>query len=253
MEASKLTYTANAGVMITIDGKKLLIDALNSSVHPLYKRTPEDIAEKLINGIPPYDSITAVLITHSHLDHFDEKKVAELLDKSPDTVVVSTSEVISIIREQLKVKDDSRLISLSPNRQESTRLELQGIGITAFALTHEGNIDNNIDNLAFLIEGSKNILHLGDAAPIRENYVTLELPQLELDLLIANFPYISLPAGRNIISEYIKPKKIAIVHLPHEEEDRFGWISIAKKSYERVKDNFIETRFLEILGEEMDI
>jgi L-ascorbate metabolism protein UlaG (beta-lactamase superfamily) len=248
MQSNNLIYVANAGVLVNIDGKKVLIDGLNNAKYPLYKSTPIEISKKITEGIPPFDHIDVMLVTHNHSDHFDVESVAGFLNKNPDVVVISNDEIITAIKKHIFDSVETRLIAIQPEHPCKKRIQFKGIDIVAFSLAHDGKEHTEVHNLAFLIDGSKKVLHLGDGAPIKENYEALHLDQLKIDLLIANFPYVSLPSARNIIVEYIKPKKIAVVHLPYRELDRFGWISAAKKSYDRAKDNFAATEFLEDIG-----
>ncbi|MDF2530430.1 MAG: hypothetical protein K0Q65_11 [Clostridia bacterium] len=248
IQSNKLIYVANAGVLINIDGKKVLIDGLNNAEYPLYKSTPLEISEQITEGIPPFDHIDVMLITHNHSDHFDVESVVRFLNKNSDAAVISTNAVISAIKKQISDAVEARLIEIQLEKQCEKRIQVKGIDIVAFSLAHDGKEHTEVHNLAFLIDGSKRVLHLGDGAPKKENYEALQLNQYKIDLLIANFPYVSLPSARNIIEKYIKPKKIAVVHLPYSELDRFGWINASKKSYDCVKASFIATEFLEGIG-----
>jgi L-ascorbate metabolism protein UlaG (beta-lactamase superfamily) len=253
MQTNNLIYLANAGVLINMNGKKILIDGLNNANHALYKSTPIEISEQIIGGIPPFDNIDVMLITHNHSDHFDVEGVTRFLEKNSDTFVISTHEIISTIRNHISYIEETRLIGLQPKFKYEERIQIKGIDIVAISLVHDGSEYAEVSNLAFLIDSTKKVLHLGDGAPTKENYEALNLKKYRIDLLIANFPYVSLPSARNIIKDHINPNKIAVVHLPYQELDRFGWINAAKKSYERVKDSFIETEFLENIGSSINI
>ncbi|MDF2889827.1 MAG: hypothetical protein K0R80_194 [Clostridia bacterium] len=253
MQSNNLVYVANAGVLINIDGKKVLIDGLNNAAYPLYKSTPLEISKQITEGISPFDHIDVMLITHNHSDHFDVESVVRFLNNNSDAAVISTNEVVSAIKKQISDFLEERLIEIPLENKCEKRIQVKGIDIVAFSLAHDGIEHTEVHNLAFLIDGSKKVLHLGDGAPKKENYEALQLNQYKIDLLIANFPYVSLPSARNIIEEYIKPKKIAVVHLPYRELDRFGWIHSAKKSYDRVKASFVVTEFLEDIGASIEL
>lgn len=60
----KITRTANAGVCLTLDGKRLLLDGVCNEVFP-YIATPEHLKSSL-------KSADALIYTHAHADHFDE-------------------------------------------------------------------------------------------------------------------------------------------------------------------------------------
>lgn len=242
-----LTYIANAGVLLRINNKKILIDGLCASEIPLFKNTQPDIYEKLIAGVPPYDNIDLMLITHNHSDHFDAEMCGNFLKQSPNTFVIANSDVISRIKDYVCKENWESLIELQPKTYCREKIKVKDIVIEAISMLHDGHNYSDVNNLAFLIECGKKVLHLGDAAFVKENSEALKLED-GIDLLIANFPWVCLPAARKIIKENIKPQKLAIVHLPNLELDSLGWINSAKKNYERVRDKFMPTELLEDLG-----
>lgn len=257
-ELNSITYVSNAGVLIQLKDKKILIDGLCHSRQPLYKDPPAEIAEKIKRGIPPFDNLDLMLITHQHPDHFDPISIHEFRKWNPNTTILSTHKVISIIKayasesepSNKKVKNsEHNLVEFNTELHHDERLTLKGIDIRIFSMLHSGKDFNNIHNFAYLIDNGLKILHVGDASPVSENFSKLNLKEEKLDWLIAPFPFISLPSARIVIKEYINPQKIAIVHLPSEERDRFGWIKATHKSFEKIKDAFIKTVLLEALGE----
>lgn len=249
MDNSKsITYVSNAGVLININNKKILIDGLCTSKIRMYKSTPVEIREKIINGISPFDNIDIMLITHQHSDHFDANLICSFFEKSPNTTVISTSKVISSIRSCMSNTRSINLVELNPLFHCSERIKINGVEIQAISMIHEGKDCVDVNNLAFLIEYGVKILHLGDAAPVKENFESLNLKQHKIDALIVNFPYVSIPRAREIIKNYTDTQKILVVHLPYKELDKFNWIRVAKKSYERNKDSFIQTIFMEEIG-----
>lgn len=247
---NKITYISNAGVMLEWGHKKVLIDGFNNSMIPIYKSPPPDMMKKMVLGLPPFDAIDVLLFTHHHCDHFDIESTGEFLKHNRDTVVMSTCEVIDKIAREYPEMNSDRLIRLNPPLHGRIETTIKGMNITSISLLHDGKEYEDVKNLAYLIHmGGRRILHLGDAMPAEENYTNLNLAEEDIDLLIAAFPYVSIPRGRQVIKGHIKPKKIAAVHLPCREKDQFHWIESAKKSYKRVQDDFIETVFLENIGE----
>jgi len=252
-ESSKLSYVANAGVLQKRPTTKILIGGLGSPEVSSYKATPASSYQQMIEGLPPFNDLDLMLITHHHSDHFDVDRTCELLRHNPQISVVSSNEVISRLQDRLFNPSDYNLIALSPLLHGSQKVIVQGLNIEAISLTHDGKEFGAVTNYAYLIQDELNILHLGDAAAIPENFRGLNLREKEIDLLIASFPYIGLPSARKLVQEYINPQKIVIVHLPKQESDHYGWIAATKKSYERVKDNYIATEFLEQLGQSLSL
>lgn len=246
-EASKLTYVSNAGVLIQLKDKKILIDGLCHSRNSLYKDPSPELAQKIKGGFPPFDNLDLMLITHHHPDHFDPFSIHQFRMQNPKTTILSTHEVISKIK-AYALGNDHNLVEFNTDLHHVEKLTLHGINIRIFSMLHTGKGYDDIQNFAYLIDYALKILHVGDASPVLENFSKLNLRDEKLDLLIAPFPYIALPSARIVIKKYITPQEIAIVHLPNEERDRFGWIKATHKSHEKIKDNFIKTVFLEELG-----
>jgi L-ascorbate metabolism protein UlaG (beta-lactamase superfamily) len=208
----------------------------------------------MTQGIPPFNDIDAVLFTHNHSDHFDVNSTVEFLKNNKSPVIISTDDVIGEIERRIPDYDACRLIKLNPDLHSSTDITVNGISIQAISMVHDGKEYVDVKNLAYIIdiEGRK-VLHTGDAKVIEENYLNLNLPEKNIDLLIAPFPYVGISKGRQVVEQYIKPQKMVANHLPHSKLDRFGWIEGAKKSYMMLKDEFVETIFFEELGYSISI
>ena len=240
--------------MLEFHDKKILIDGFCNSIVPIYKNPSFEIRQQMILDIPPFNNIDMVLFTHNHTDHFDRVSTVEFLRHNANSVIISTSEVIQEINSELSDLENSRLIESNPTLYNIENITVKGINIQSISLLHDGKEYKDVQNLAYLIEvGEKKILHVGDAKAIEENYINLNLIEKNIDLLIAPFPYVSIPRCRQVIEKYIKPKKIAVVHLPCRELDSFGWIDAAKKSYKRVQKHFIETIFFEEIGDSINL
>lgn len=250
---NKVTYVSNAGVLLEMGNKRILIDSLCKSPVPIYKDTHEVIRDQIIYGVPPYDRIDVILFTHHHGDHFEPINTAEFMRRNPSAVLVSTPETSRRLKAQTAELDDSRLISPALKVGEEAEYEIKGIRIRVLSLTHEGKDYQDVENYAFLIEANgKRVLHVGDAKPMAENYGHFDLGRESIDLLLAPFPYVGIPKGQAVIQNHIKPKKVAAIHLPHQDLDRFHWIEGTKKSHARIKERFVDTVFLEVFEDATD-
>jgi L-ascorbate metabolism protein UlaG (beta-lactamase superfamily) len=249
-QLNKITYIANAGVMLELGDKKVLIDSFCNSTIPLYKNPSAQTREQMILGISPFDKIDCLLVTHHHPDHFDPESVACFLKYQKNSFVVSTTEVISQISRRLSNVESGRLIKPDTSGGDLESLQIKGIKIQPIFMRHDGEEYRDVPNLAYLIEtAGEKVLHVGDAKPIPENYNNLNLAAQNIDLLLAPFPYIGLPKGRQVIEKYIRPRKIAVIHLPIRELDHGGWIDATMKNYLKVKNDFVETVFFEDSGD----
>ncbi len=253
-QACKLTYICNAGVMLQCSDKKVLIDGLCSSKLPIYKNTSDEMKELIFAGTDPFEKIDALLFTHNHGDHFDAESTAGLLKANNDIFLLAPQKVIMDIMQRLPYDKGNRLIELDDSLGRTEDININGIKIKSVSMLHDGKEYEDVGNLAYLIEmGGKRVLHVGDAKPTEKNYSRLDFADQNIDLLIVPFPYIGLPSARQVIEKYIKPRKVAAVHLPYRELDSFCWIAATMKSYMRVKENFVETIIFEKPGEYINI
>ncbi|MBS6217375.1 MAG: MBL fold metallo-hydrolase, partial [Clostridiales bacterium] len=79
-EPVELRLTANAGVLLTFRGEKLLVDGLhNSRAHDFSPVAPEMLAA-LAAGAPPWDGIRWLFYTHLHIDHFSGRETIRFLE-----------------------------------------------------------------------------------------------------------------------------------------------------------------------------
>jgi L-ascorbate metabolism protein UlaG (beta-lactamase superfamily) len=253
-ETVRITFISNAGVLADFGGKKILLDGLYNSKVPFYRNPPPGIKKQVMDGIPPFNNISLLLFTHEHCDHFEAISTAEFLKQKKNAYLIGNRKVIGEITRLDPDLDKKRclLIEIAPGN--STYVYVNGINIKMISLLHEAKEYADVQNIAFLLEAAgKKVLHVGDAKPSAENFAPFQLADAGIDLLVAPFPFLSLPSARQVIEKYLKPKKIALVHLPHREDDRFGWINATKKSFERVKDDFFETVIFERFGEDLVI
>ena len=71
-----ITYIGNAGFLIQIENKKILIDALFKGFEGTYE-LPQYIQEKLKLAQAPFDDVDLILVTHAHGDHIDPDMVLQ--------------------------------------------------------------------------------------------------------------------------------------------------------------------------------
>lgn len=245
----KVTYVANAGVLLEAGSSKIMIDGLCNTDIPIYKNTPEALRNQIVRGIPPFDKIDLLLFTHHHADHFDPESTCEYLKYNSDTVVISTAKAISDLKEAGFSSDDERLVGIDSLPGEITEININGISVKAIATRHDGRDYDDVLNLAFLVEtGGRRFLHVGDAKPLKENFKDAGLAGQNIDLLIAPFPYVGLSTARSTIESFIRPQKIMAIHMPYRELDSEGWISSTLKSYKNVEKDFFKTEFVDVIG-----
>jgi len=179
----KLTRTANAGVLLELDGVTILMDGVCREVKP-YPATPSGLKAKLLEDLPEI-----IAFTHAHKDHYDPGFAA---------VVTQTNRVI---------------FGPSTCHGDMEAGERRGVKIIPIQTRHLGAAGKDTPHASFLIEGSKNILFTGDAAPTQ--WRQKKLPHI--DVLIVPYAYCNtLPAWE--LTKSLGAKTVVLVHMPEENE-----------------------------------
>lgn len=181
--------TANAGVLVDIDGVSVLLDGVCKKTEH-YLATPSHISKELTENFPD-----AVGFTHTHSDHYDE--------------------------------DYANLYKLKTLRPilgpECSSLQVGNVEIKAIPTRHIGK--SNILHHSFIIEGSQRILYTGDASPLIWKNIE-GIPQI--DVLIVPFAYCNTVTSWESTLSF-KAKKILLVHMPDRENDPYMiWNSVEK-------------------------
>ena len=183
-EGARVTFVNNAGFLITVGDRNILIDAL-------YAGEPVGVLRSVAAGRPPFDAIDLILATHEHRDHFAPDRVASAMSHSPGAIFVSSQRAV----EQLLAVDDSlqdRAIPIQLQASESKQLEVNGIGLEALYISH--GIPGLL-NLGFAITvGDVRFFHTGDSTPddISVSYLqSYGLPEMQLDVAFVPYFYLT--------------------------------------------------------------
>lgn len=187
------TRTANAGGLLELDGKTILLDGVCGGVGP-YQPTPPALLEDLTRR--PAD---LAAFTHAHPDHLDPAGMAECLYAWGGASVLGTREVAEALSPWPVTVDDT--IYAGP------------VSVTPIPSRHIGAAYRNVEHNSLLIQGSRRCLFLGDAAPTQ-----WEGRSRQTDLLFAPFAYAATDAGWHRL-EAIAPQVLVLLHLPARSND----------------------------------
>ena len=202
----KLTLSANAGLAIEIGGKRIWVDALHTRKQPGFSCVNVALQKKMLSH-PAFQKPDVICYTHCHPDHYSRSLTEAACRIWPKTVLLMPAEVMSPF-----VLDDLQL--------------------SFFRLPHEGA--QYADTLHYGIRiacGDENIVLTGDCAVGCENMNGMS-PQA----IVVDFPWITLPKGRNILRKEICPKHIVACHLPFEADDGNGYRVAAAKAAQQMEN-----------------
>lgn len=187
----ELQRTANAGVLLKLDGVKILLDGLCDRVEG-YVPTPPVIADQLMMDLPDI-----LAFTHYHPDHCSESLL-------------------------LPYRKQNLRPFLGPESLYMGAVRIGEVTITPVETRHLGKTEPGLRHVSFVIQGSKCIWFAGDAAPIQWKNLT-HLPRP--DVLIAPFAYANTPMAWDLSRSLAK--NVVILHLPEQGNDPYGlWNSV---------------------------
>lgn len=187
----EIQRTANAGVLLKMDGVSILLDGLADRVEG-YLPTPAETAERLLENPPDI-----LMYTHDHPDHCSH---ALLLPYE---------------------KQNLRPI-YGPESLYLGSVQVGEVTAQAVASRHLGRVEPGLQHVSFIIQGSKCVWFMGDAAPLQwKNRTDLPHP----DVLIAPYAYGNTKAVWDMSCALAD--KIVLLHLPDRDNDPYRlWDSV---------------------------
>ncbi len=226
-----LTYVANMGVIVNSGDWKVMIDCLFDG--PTGGRFPApETLDSIINGIPPFDDIDLVLVTHKDRDHFDSAVAVQYLEARPEPILVVPADAA----EKMRLTGsgwsniESRVIIIDLKVGEKLRTNVASIPITVFSTTH-GNTAWPM-NLMYLIEiNGWRVFHEGDASGKADDYLAFGLDTVEIGLSVMQYswPFHAHRPYRLFFQDVFKSDHIALAHIKIKEE------SVAEDKIDKVR------------------
>ena len=189
----QLRRTANAGILLSLDGVRILMDGVCREVKP-YPATPPEIKAELMGNFPD-----AVAFTHGHKDHYDPGFAAAF--RQTNGVILGAADCHS---------------SMEP-------MQVGGVRITPVPSRHIGIAGKTTPHASFIVEGSRCLWFLGDAAPTQWRGRE-DLPKP--DVLLVPYAYATTPSAWEL-TQSLGAEKVVMLHLPERKDDEIGlWAAI---------------------------
>jgi L-ascorbate metabolism protein UlaG (beta-lactamase superfamily) len=221
---SRVQYLANEGVAVFHGETTLLFDPLFQTRDAYYAAVPEETREAIIKGAEPFNNITAIFVSHYHLDHFDPEDMLRLMALQKTTQLYAPQQAVKAMRfassdDQADIFD--RVIALNlaygdaPQFIQSGNLTVQG-----FYIPHSGwpKTRTDVENIAFrvTIDDVATVVHLGDADAHSEHFDLHqhEWQKKEAGVALPPYWFFDSADGNDILETYIQPLRTIGIHVP---------------------------------------
>ena len=166
-----IRYLANEGVMFSVGETAVLFDPLYSNGFGRYQMVPDDMRAAIFAGESPFDTVSAVFVSHHHGDHFSAEDMLRLLRARDAITLYAPMQAVSAVRALAGADDQSaldRMVGLDLEYGDSpVTIEADGIRIEAVHVPHAGwpTARTDVQNIAFrvTIGDGNTVLHMGDA------------------------------------------------------------------------------------------
>ncbi|MBU7017507.1 MAG: MBL fold metallo-hydrolase [Theionarchaea archaeon] len=211
-EEIEITFISNAGFLIASGEKKILVDGLWNST--MGEKVPWGVRELMEKAQPPFDDVNLALTTHIHADHFDASVAGAHLENNPNSIFVSTKEVIESLESLPGFSSiQDRVRAVQPKRGERILLTLNGIDTEVLNLHHGIGVFERNNAYIFTIGGLK-LFHTGDIGVTFEEIQVYELFNDEIDIAFVPYSYMTHKGEEErILMEGIKAKRIIPIHI----------------------------------------
>jgi L-ascorbate metabolism protein UlaG (beta-lactamase superfamily) len=219
-DGARITFINNAGFLITVGDKKILIDALYDTNNPNID-PPKEVIQRIVNAEAPFDNIDVVIATHSHTDHFSADLVRDYLRNNELAVFVSSPDAVRKIK-QMGDEFDERLISVDLKRGESSHLSVKGIDLDCLYITHGSpsilniGVVITIDDYTFFHSGDMSIDSMSEDAVSLADLQGYGLNQKEIDLAILPINIFVLDEGITLIENGIQARYVSPMHYSYQ-------------------------------------
>lgn len=247
-----LTLTANAGILVSYGGEKLLLDGLhNSSLHD-FSPVPRYLLDRIEHGEGAYGGIRWLLYTHLHIDHFSGEETLGFLQSNPVKKLFlpagnggpGIDEGINPLRVWLTAHKTPVQELHLPEGQPACWTLTPEIKVIAIRAIHAAAEYEEIEHYCFLLElGGRTVLFLGDS-DYDKDYFAFVLSGRKVDVAVVNPLFISKPAGRAVLLEGVHAQRVVVNHIPFSQDDAMGMRRMVRRVLERHEQELPPTAVL---------
>jgi len=187
----------------------------------------------MMAGLPPYDDVDVLLVSHAHGDHFSADLVLSYMRKNPTVKLVAPKQAVDkLIRVGISETDLATRVTAIDQQTADKAITVQigSILIEAITIPHSGgqrfaDVRNTVYRVH--LQNSYQVIHLGDATtqnpPFAEQQTFWD--QQSNDLLLTPYWLFKNSQRQANIDTHIRPHRSIGIHVPTALSDlkkRYG-------------------------------
>ena len=223
-------HTENAGVYLTTPYTGILIDGAHQAEAVGFSPMTEQ--ERILKKEGPFTTLSGLLFTHLHIDHFKAGKVTDILNAHPDLAVWGPG------------LEKRRLMEYSEEEQK-IRFRIGDFTVFAYKTYHSGELYQTYPHATLLFRNERegeSILVSGDAVFYPEDADRIRKDAGHVDLAFVMIYELIEKSSLQFLEE-LDPGRILLYHYPKPEEDTYNVLSMVNMI---MKHNPLPGRTLEM-------
>lgn len=243
-----VTQLANEGFILS-DGESasVMIDGMVVEPYSVYGGLSEEVSTLYFQAAGPFSGIDLALASHQHHDHNQPDPACKFMQKSTGTLFVSSAQVMDLMREKCRqlTTTSPRIRIIDPQYGQPEVIQVDGITVTAFLLTHGGGKYSVLQNFGHLIEiGGMRVLHVGDADMEDADFARAGVDQMNIDVALVPFWYFQPGPGGEILKRYLNVPHLIATHIPPGEmEEILAYMQVEYPAVVVMEKPLVEARF----------
>jgi L-ascorbate metabolism protein UlaG (beta-lactamase superfamily) len=228
--AATAQYLANAAILVTSGGTKVVFDPLFRNDFGSYERVPASMERALFAGEPPFDGLDAVFVSHYHEDHFSAEDVLRLLEARPELRLYAPAQAVAGMREIASTRLDAviaRVNAIALQYQDApVALQHGTLIVEAVRIPHSGwpTRQQQVENIAFRVtfDTETTVVHLGDSDASDAHFAhdASYWSRRPTDVAFPPYWFFLSDGGRRVLERRIAPTRSIGMHVPVDVPSR---------------------------------
>lgn len=223
-DGAQVRYIANEGVLVTSGETKIMFDPLPLSGFGAYMDVPDQVRGDMMVGMPPYDGVDVVFISHAHRDHFSAGDMIAYMLSNPDVHLVAPQQAVKMMTTDFAWEEPLRANITAIDMDADTAPQTFKIGdveAAAVRIPHSGwphPSRASVQNMVYRVTvgDGATVMHMGDADVNLRHYTPHKDHWAARRTDAAFPPYWFLPSvqGKDILYNHMNVAEAIGTHVP---------------------------------------